>query len=200
MSAIAKRQNAGIKKDGQRYTWLEILQDMSDGQRELLMRQGTPPQFDDLAGWEFGGGNARWMLKLVGIRKFMKGFYRGPARSAQGPEPYIQGYNINVRNNADAAEHLPKPSDENPKRFGFYRVHAVDEAARDNKYPNAVLLDYGLGGNGLFGPPLRDYVVQVYPDNPDLLLGKSGTYCAEQTIRACGNGQREYLATTTRVC
>jgi hypothetical protein len=36
-----------------------------------------------------------------------------------------------------------------------------------------LLLDYGLGGNGPFGPPLRDYIVQVYPDNADLLLGKA---------------------------
>ena len=47
------------------------------------------------------------------------------------------------------------------------------EGARDARYPNALLLDYSLGGNGLFGPPLRDYVVQVYPDDPDLLLGKA---------------------------
>ena len=60
-----------------------------------------------------------------------------------------------------------------PKRFGFYRVHRVVEGSRDSHYPNALLLDYGLGGNGLFGPPLRDYLVQVYPDDPDLLLGKA---------------------------
>jgi hypothetical protein len=44
-----------------------------------------------------------------------------------------------------------------------------------------LLLDYGLGGNGLFGPPLRDYIVQVYPDDPDLLLGKA--YLAFGSLR-----------------
>ena len=52
-------------------------------------------------------------------------------------------------------------------------MHAPVEGARDARYPNALLLDYSLGANGLFGPPLRDYIVQVYPDNPDLLLGKA---------------------------
>ena len=52
-------------------------------------------------------------------------------------------------------------------------MHRVVEGAADARYPKALLLDYSLGGNGLFGPPLRDYVVQIYPDDPDLLLGKA---------------------------
>jgi hypothetical protein len=110
---------------------------------------------------------------LVGIRKFVKGFYDGKPRAANGPEPFIQGYNINVENNGDDAPHNLKPSKESPKRYGFYRVHEVVPGARDDRYPNALLLDYGLGGNGIFGPPLRDYLVQIYPDDPDLLLGKA---------------------------
>ena len=52
-------------------------------------------------------------------------------------------------------------------------MHEPVEGARDARYPNSLLLDYSLGGNGLFGPPLRDYVVQIYPDDPTLLLGKA---------------------------
>ena len=52
-------------------------------------------------------------------------------------------------------------------------MHEPVEGARDSYYPNSLLLDYSKGGNGLFGPPLRDYIVQVYPDDPDLLLGKA---------------------------
>lgn len=171
-TALATRPGTVLKANGDRYSWLEILQDLSNGQREAMMRAGVAPRFDDLVGWEFGGGNAVPLFRLLGIRKFVKGFYEGPPRAPRGPEPFIQGYNVDVRGNADDAPHLFKNPDE-PKRFGFYRVHAVVEGNRDDRYPNALLLDYGLGGNGLFGPPLRDYLVQVYPDDPDLLLGKA---------------------------
>ncbi|MCA9604763.1 MAG: hypothetical protein KC619_04185 [Myxococcales bacterium] len=171
-TALAPRTEAAIKPDGDRYSWLEILRDVSNGQREAMMHAGVAPAFEDLAGWEFAGGNTLTVVRLFGIRKFAKGFYEGPARDA-GPEPFIQGYNIPVKNDADDAPHQLQPSPEKPKRFGFYRVHTPVEGARDARYPNALLLDYSLGGNGLFGPPLRDYVVQVYPDDPDLLLGKA---------------------------
>ena len=171
--ALATRPQTAIKPDGDRYTWLEILRDMSNGQREAIMRSGVAPKFDDLVGWEFGGGNTPPIFRLVGIRKFCKGFYEGPARSASGPEPFVQGYNTPVKNNGDDEPHVLEPSKESPKRFGFYRVHRVVEGHRDDRYPNALLLDYSLGGNGLFGPPLRDYLVQVYSDDPDLLLGKA---------------------------
>lgn len=172
-TALAKRPGVALKADGERYTWLDILQRTTSGERELIMQSGVAPRFEDLVGWEFGGGNAVPLFRLLGIRKFVKGFYEGPPRAAKGPEPFVQGYNIDVRGNADDEPHVLKPSPESPKRYGFYRVHRVVEGARDDRYPNALLLDYGLGGNGLFGPPLRDYLVQVYPDDPDLLLGKA---------------------------
>ncbi len=172
-TALAPRPSVALTPEGERFTWLDILRETSDGQREVLMRNGVAPRFEDLVGWEFGGGNTPPIFRLIGIRKFVKGFYEGPARAATGPEPFVQGYNVDVRNNADDAPHLMQPATDSPKRYGFYRVHRVVEGARDDKYPNALLLDYGLGGNGLFGPPLRDYLVQVYPDDPDLLLGKA---------------------------
>src|SRR5690606_8919478 len=76
-TALAKRPGDALKPDGDRYTWLEILQDMSNGQREAIMRTGVAPRFEDLAGWEFGGGNAVPLFRLLGIRKFVKGFYEG---------------------------------------------------------------------------------------------------------------------------
>jgi hypothetical protein len=171
-AALAHRPSVALKADGDRYTWLDVLR-TSNGVREAMMHAGVAPRFEDLAGWEFGGGNSPPIYRLIGIRKFCKGFYRGPARAERGPEPYIQGYNIDVQNNGDGDLHLLKPSRSAPKRYGFYRVHRPIEGARDNRYPNSLLLDYSLGGNGLFGPPLRDYVVQIYPDDPDLLLGKA---------------------------
>ncbi|MBX3269344.1 MAG: hypothetical protein KF729_03735 [Sandaracinaceae bacterium] len=172
-TALARRPETALERGGDRFTWLEILRDLSNGQREALMHAGVAPRFEDLVGAEFAGANTLPIVRLVGIRKFCKGFYEGPPRSAKGPEPFVQGYNIPVVNDADDAPHRLEPSPEKPKRFGFYRVHRVVEGARDARYPNGLLLDYSLGGNGLFGPPLRDYLVQVYPDDPDLLLGKA---------------------------
>lgn len=172
-ASLVQRPDASLlKADGSRYTWLDLVTNVGNGVRETLMINGTAPLFSDLAGSEFRGGNALRFTRVLGIRKFAKGFYEGPAR-AQGPEPFLQGYNVKVVQNADAAEHILWPSAEKPKRHDFYRVYRVQPEARDNRYPNALLLDYGLGGNGLFGAPLRDYLVQVYPDDRDLLLGKA---------------------------
>ncbi|MGE0787721.1 MAG: hypothetical protein AB7S26_18745 [Sandaracinaceae bacterium] len=171
-AALAERDAEVLSVEGERFTWLDILTRSTAAERELMMRRGTPPKFEDLVGWEWGGGNCRVSFRLLGIRKFVKGFYEGPARD-KGPEPFIQGYNIPAAGNGDSEPHVLELKGGKPTRFGFYRVHTVVPGARDDYYPNSVLLDYGLGGNGIFGPPLRDYLVQVYPDNKDLLLGKA---------------------------
>lgn len=141
---------------------------------EAKMAAGVAPSFDDLRGWEFSGTNAGALTDLLGIRKFKKGFYEGPPRVDRGPTPFLQGYNVVVAQNGIGNPHVARPSEEKPKRHGFYRVHATVPGARDAKYPNALLLDYGLGKNGA-NPAglLRDYLVQVDPDDKDLLLGKA---------------------------
>jgi hypothetical protein len=179
-TALATRDAGTTLGPSGRRTWLGLVRDASNGEREALMGSGIAPRFEDLVGSEFAGANSLSLTRLIGIRKFVKGFYEGPAR-AQGPAPFVQGYNVVARQNADEAPHVMVPSAESPRRHGFYRVHAVQPGARDDRYPNALLLDYGLGGNGLFGPPLRDYIVQVYPDDPDLLLGKA--YLAFGSLR-----------------
>ena len=139
---------------------------------ERVFLRGTMPDLDALVGWEFRGINhmplnGLNLAYLAGIKKFVKGFYR--------TESAVMGYNIPVARNAlDGRWHL-KPSDSEPKRFGFYEVHPVDPTSRDNEYLHAVLLDYSKGGNRAADPSrgLRDYVVQVDPRNPDLYLGKA---------------------------
>lgn len=142
---------------------------------EAKMRAGVAPSFESLEGWEFAGTNTGAMTDLLGIRKFKKGFYRPTApRVSSGPEPFIEGYNVVVAQNGIGAPHVARPSEEAPKRHGFYRVHRVVAGAKDAVYPNALLLDYGLGKNGA-NPAglLRDYLVQIDPADPDLLLGKA---------------------------
>lgn len=132
---------------------------------ETLLRNGKAP--GSLAGWEFRGYNTPFFASLLGIRKFVKGFFMGNG---------LEGYNIPVRQNGLTGEWLHKPSAETPHRFGFYLVRGVRAEDADNLYPNAVLLDYGRSPRNPAWKPervLRDYLVQPDPDNPDVLLGKA---------------------------
>jgi hypothetical protein len=135
---------------------------------ELVMRRGVMPDLASLVGWEFRGINHPGWARVVGIKKFMKGFYKAE-------DGDVMGYNCPIDQNVLDGRWVAKPDDLAPKRFGFYKVEAVDATRRDNKYLHAVLLDYGAGGNAKLDPTqgLRDYVVQVDAANPDLFLGKA---------------------------
>ena len=140
---------------------------------ENIFMRGPTPDMNALVGWEFRGIN-RFPLyplpipNLLGIKKFVKGFYRAD-------DGRVMGYNCPVEQNVLDGRWRTKPSDTSPKRFGFYEVHEVDATSRDNFYLHAVLLNYGKGGNKPLDPTsgLRDYLVQVDPANPDLFLGKA---------------------------
>jgi len=135
---------------------------------EKVFVRGTTPNLDELVGWEFRGINHLPLNKLpianlLGIKKFLKGFFRTE-------DGRVMGYNAPVQNNAlDGRWHVAE------KKFGYYEVLPVDPTARDNKYLHAVLLDYGKGKNPPLEPSqvLRDYLVQVDPNNPNLYLGKA---------------------------
>lgn len=139
------------------------------GDLENIFRNASAPPPGTLAGWEFRGYNVPWFTKLLGIQKFIKGFFSAAPGS-------VEGYNIPVRQNGfeNPWEHLPGP--DAPKRFGFYAVAPVDKDARDNYYPASILLNYGASSRNAFyrvEKVLRDYVVQPDPRNPDILLGKA---------------------------
>lgn len=128
---------------------------------ERAMREGTRPALDSIEGWVFRGWNTLWLTRVLGFQKFAKGFYRGPSGT--------MGYNVVVRQNANWDPHVSKPNEDAPKRMGFYRVEAAPK-----RYPSSLFLDYGRGGNGLHPALfLRDYLVQPWEDEPDLLLGKA---------------------------
>jgi hypothetical protein len=149
------------------------LEQLTRRELELVFQRGSMPDLDGLAGWEFRGINVLPFNSvpfgnLVGIKKFLKGFYRAE-------DGKVMGYNSPVVCNVLDGRWHTKPSDTAPKRFGFYETYPVDATARDNIYLHALLLDYGKGDNPRFDITrgLRDYLVQVDPTNPDLLLGKA---------------------------
>jgi hypothetical protein len=138
-----------------------------------VFMNGTTPDPEALVGWEFRGINRMplngvpWAV-AAGIKKFVKGFYRGN-------DGRLMGYNVPVVCNALDGRWNYLPSNEAPKHWGFFEVTPVDATARDNKFLHAVLLDYGKGGNAIYDVMrgLRDYLVQVDPRNPDLYLGRA---------------------------
>lgn len=135
---------------------------------ERLFAASPGPALESLEGYEWRGYNTPWFASLLGIRKFIKGFFCG----ASG----VEGYNIPARQNGLLAPWLHKPGPEAPKRFGFYTVRPVAPGSRDSLYPEAVLLDYGASPrNPIWRVErvLRDYLVRPDPANPDLLLGKA---------------------------
>jgi hypothetical protein len=140
----------------------------SNASLESVLRAGHAPPFELLAGSEWCGWNTPVFTRLMGIQKFIKGFFRGP----QGYE----GYNTPAAQNGMDGPWVAQPGPENPRRFGFYTVTRVDPAARDNFYPAALLLDYGASQRNQSGGierALRDYLVQADAGNPDILLGKA---------------------------
>jgi hypothetical protein len=135
-------------------------------QRELHRRmlRGTRLCPDELAGREYRGTNMPAASRAIGLRRFIKGFeFRDDAA--------VVGYNRHVRGGDLSTPWTPSPW-QGKDRFGYYRVTPVDASTRDNRYLDALLLDYGSGLNPPRDPTavLRDYLVRT---DADLLLGRA---------------------------
>jgi hypothetical protein len=159
--------------NGERYDYNALCL-ATDAQLEQVMRMGAPPDMGGLVGWEFKGYNVFEASTLLGIRKFKEGFYlEDPERD---PALGISGYNVQIHQNTLGEPWIDKTRKGEPIRHGWYDVYPVSLSEVDNKYPNALLINYGSSPKNFALAPcrgLRDYLVQVYPDNPDLLLGKA---------------------------
>jgi len=135
---------------------------------EKILRGSKGPAPDSLAGWEWRGYNTPRYCSLIGIRQFIKGFFKKDDR--------VEGYNIPPRQTGLDGEWIQKPSPEAPKRFGFFVVGPVRENSIDNLYPSALFFDYSTSprnASWAVERVLRDYLVQPDPANPDLMIGKA---------------------------
>lgn len=124
------------------------------------MRRGGTPDLDQLAGREFRGANTAAWLRRLRLQQFVKGFERRP-------DGTLAGYNRRVvQDGLDGQWASPG------RRFGYFAVRPVEPDARDNRYLQALLLDYGAGGNPWFdlSRTIRDFLVLV---DGDLLLGRA---------------------------
>ncbi len=149
-------------------TWtFESLCQASNRELEPVMRAGNAPPLDSLVGWELRGYNTGLVAELIRSRKFKKGFEEDP-----GDPDRLMGYNVTVKQNGRHAPWLPVLRHGEAQR-GF--PFAVLPCPPGERYPGGLLLDYALPGKLPRDPSylLRDYMVQVTPDNPDLMLGKA---------------------------
>ena len=147
--------------------YLELTR-LSKRELESVFATGSPPDVAALTGFEFRGYNQPRAAALLGIRKFVKAFYLDGSG-----QPF--GCNTPVAQNGLAGDWLPRPSDDQPKRYAFFRVEPADPDAGDQLQRGAVLLDYGRGGNRAYDIAriLRDYLVRTEPGSDDLLVGKA---------------------------
>ncbi len=143
---------------------------MPRAELEQVMLEGATPQRAHLAGFEFRGFNPPAFAKALGFQKFIKGFFVDAGDQ-------LAGYNLFVRDarKGPSAPWVAKKDGGPSTRHGFYDVVPVKSGGRYSDFPNAVLLDYGSGRNKPLDPEgrIRDFLVQVDPDNPDLYLGKA---------------------------
>lgn len=123
------------------------------------MRRGRKPLQARLEGFEYRGLNTAGSLRVAGTDRFVKGFVGD------------RGYNRRIRRGPRTGPWLPASGPE-PAPFAFFAVDAVDPEATDNRYLNALLLDYAPFARGRLDPAgrLRDYLVTIGGDD-DLLLG-----------------------------
>jgi hypothetical protein len=133
---------------------------------EDVLRAGKGPNPQELMGWEYRGWNHLAPLTYpfgiaMGIRRFIKGFYKeGDA---------YRGYNKRVERGGRDDAWTPK----NGKRREFFRIHPPKTQV-ESRHPGSALFDYRVPETRLIeGSQLRDFVVQVGDGDPSVLLGKA---------------------------
>jgi hypothetical protein len=132
------------------------------------MIRGERPSVDELVAWEYRGANLPATSRLLGLRRFVKGF----VSDGHGG---VGGYNKSVRGSSLASPWEVRPQRDGRVAWAWFSVGPVDPEAVDRAYLRALLLDYGAVEEpeaGIAGR-LRDYVVRVVPGEDELLLGQA---------------------------
>ncbi len=141
------------------------------GSRRLheLLLDGNTPDPAALMGWEYRGVNMPATLpRLLGIRRFIKGFLPGTDGRFLGYNRQVVGADLDL-------PWTPCPQADGRERYAYFVVQPVEAGGTDGRYPHALLLDYGAPPEPEPGlaARLRDYVVRVASDSDDLLLGRA---------------------------
>jgi hypothetical protein len=131
-----------------------------------VMRRGETPDVASLVGREFRGTNVPATSRLLGIRRFIKGF-------TATDDGAVEGYNVSVAGADLATPWTERQQRDGRREWAPFTVERVDPTAIDNRYLHALLIDYSqpaVPERGIVGH-LRDYLVRVVPGSDDLLLG-----------------------------
>jgi hypothetical protein len=144
--------------------------------RQRMLR-GETPDAAALAGREFRGTNTPATSRLLGIRRFVKGFLKEPDGS-------FSGYNRRVKGSDLSTPWTCSPM-RGQDRFGFFAVTPVRPEGPDNEVLGALLLDYGARSNPAWDPSrlLRDYLVRAEPGSDDLLIGQAYLAVGQRRVR-----------------
>jgi hypothetical protein len=143
-------------------TSLQALAQYSTPALEALLAERRGPSPDRLAGFLYRGLSLRLPSPAFALfGKFGKAF----AADASG----VRGWNARMRQGGDPDAWQPLVVRGKPVTYGHYRLRLADG---DDPHPNALVIDYALGGNRRLDPLSRvvDYVVALGDD--DLLLGR----------------------------
>ncbi len=147
----------------------EALTKKSDRELDAIFAASPAPSPRALVGYEWRGFNTPRFTRLLGIQKFIKGFFE--VERADGTK-HVEGYNLRVPQNGIHGPWTAQPSPDAPAAFGFFTV--------TQPKPSENLLDYGASQRNRWWriddvvmKVLRDYLVTPDPAHPDILLGKA---------------------------
>jgi len=134
-----------------------------------FMNKGTEPDKDFLSGYLYRGLNVGFLARLIGRRKFIKYFKDFPISSLLA----FLGNNFMVKQNDPDEEYIKLFKDGSPIPEGYFLIEVAEDNREWNHYQDAIFLDYGKGNNKRYQPAklLRDYLVQPFPGNKEILLG-----------------------------
>jgi hypothetical protein len=140
------------------------IENLAPAELEELMLAGQPVALDEISGHLWHGWSLAMpapLFKLFG--RFGKTFVHDEARGV------VRGWNVRMRQGGDGWE--PALFRGRPITYGHYVAVAEPPGALAARYPNAFLIDYGIGGNRSWDPlaRVRDWVVAL---DDDLLLGR----------------------------
>ena len=101
-----------------------------------VARRGGRPDVQALAGWEWRGTNMPASSRLLGLRRFIKGFVAGGGGQ-------LDGYNVSVAGSNLSSPWKDRRQRDGRREWARFTVAPVDPEAIDNRYLQALLLDYG---------------------------------------------------------
>ena len=139
-----------------------------DSTLDEIFAASAPPDFETLLGFEWRGWNTDPNLKYLGLKKFVKAFFRA--------EHGDEGCNIKVFQNALAAPWKPRTRRGRLDAFAFYLVRPQSDRTRLARNPRALVIDYGASPRNPFyhvERTIRDYVVQPSAEDRDVMLGRA---------------------------